>query len=371
MRWAETREPSRRCLRLDEWPEPDRLAWKTAMAGGDIFDHRCAGANWSAATRVKNSGGYGRWLGFLKQRGWLAPETLPANRVTAARVQAYFESLRAAVRDHTVICRIAELAAVMRAIAPDRDWSWINRPGGTSIRMRLPMARRPMSVPSAQTLLALGLRLMQTAEGLSRPTRRIVQYRDGLLFALLAAVPTMRLRNLVSIQIGRHLLYADGQFRLWFPADETKTRRPLEAPVPDGLAAALRRYLEVYRPQLLQGRAHAQLWVNWRGQALTKSGIQNRFRYVTAKHLGSVIGPHAFRHAAATTVAIKDPAHVRIIAPILGHSSHRTAEVHYNRATTAEAAAALRRSLRKIRKDTRSDASWSSTGTPRYRKEPT
>jgi integrase len=58
----------------------------------------------------------------------------------------------------------------------------------------------------------------------------------------------------------------------------------------------------------------------------------------TAKWFGQPVNPHLFRNAAATSIAIEDSAHVGIVRTILGHSSFRTAEKYYNKATSINAA---------------------------------
>jgi integrase len=44
-----------------------------------------------------------------------------------------------------------------------------------------------------------------------------------------------------------------------------------------------------------------------------------------------------FRDAAATTLAIADPAHVRVAAPLLGHRTFTTTERHYQQAQAFDA----------------------------------
>jgi integrase/recombinase XerD len=49
------------------------------------------------------------------------------------------------------------------------------------------------------------------------------------------------------------------------------------------------------------------------------------------------MNPHLFRDAAATTMAIADPANVRLAAPLLGHRSFTTTERYYQQACAQEA----------------------------------
>jgi hypothetical protein len=84
----------------------------------------------------------------------------------------------------------------------------------------------------ATDLFALGIRLMETwAAGPPQRINKASRYRDGLIIALLTSCPT-RIRNLASIEIGRHLVW-DGQgYQLHFTAAETKTQRPYSASLP-------------------------------------------------------------------------------------------------------------------------------------------
>ena len=74
---------------------------------------------------------------------------------------------------------------------------------------------------------------------------------------------------------------------------------------------------------------------------------------VTLRTLGKSLNPHLFRDCAATSVALEDPEHVRIIASILGHSSLSTAEKYYNQAHTLEAGRVYQNVMTAIRRETR------------------
>jgi site-specific recombinase XerD len=58
----------------------------------------------------------------------------------------------------------------------------------------------------------------------------------------------------------------------------------------------------------------------------------------TRAAFGRAVNPHLFRDCAATSLAIEDPAHVRIAAQVLGHGAFATTERHYNLARGQEAA---------------------------------
>ena len=151
-------------------------------------------------------------------------------------------------------------------------------------------------------------------------------YRDGLIVALLAARP-LRLRNFVALELGRHLVRAGEGWRLVIPGAETKTGRPLELPFPAVLVPALERYLAVHRPVLAarpgrgQGQAGAALWLSAEGGPLSEVTLGFLVKARTRAAFGRAVNPHLFRDAAATSVAIEDPARVRIAAQVLGHGA--------------------------------------------------
>jgi hypothetical protein len=105
-------------------------------------------------------------------------------------------------------------------------------------------------------------------------------------------------------------------------AGETKTHATLEIMWPDALLDPLTIYLAVHRPLLssIPGRWSKPignaLWVSSDGSPMTEMAIYDRIRKHTAEAFGAAINPHLFRDAAATTLAIEDPAHVRVAAPL-------------------------------------------------------
>ena len=70
---------------------------------------------------------------------------------------------------------------------------------------------------------------------------------------------------------------------------------------------------------------------------MTQMAIYDRIRERTKVKFGAALNPHLFRDAAATTLAITDPAHVRLAAPLLNHKTFSTTEKYYQQAKTYEA----------------------------------
>ena len=70
---------------------------------------------------------------------------------------------------------------------------------------------------------------------------------------------------------------------------------------------------------------------------MTEIAIYDRICKHTKEAFGAAINPHLFRDAAATTLAIEDPEHVRVAAPLLGHRTFATTEKYYQQAKSLEA----------------------------------
>jgi site-specific recombinase XerD len=290
--------------------------------------------------------GYGRWISWLAENGALDPHSSPGERVEPDRVRAYVDALRAINAPATVLSRIQELYLALTVIAPERDWTWIRQIETRFKRTVVPALNKRTGLPSSERLYALGLTLMTEAETRMSGTLQAVQYRDGLMISLLAARP-LRRHNFAAMDIGRHLLRQGDGYWIRFQAAETKTHIPIEVPFPAALVPYLERYLSTHRPRLAECEGYwrtvralrplATLWLSQHGTPMSEVAISGRFKKLTRDRLGQAISMHRFRDSAATSIAIEDPEHVRITMCILGHTTLRTSERHYNHATSLQA----------------------------------
>ena len=186
------------------------------------------------------------------------------------------------------------------------------------------------------------------------PLQRATRFRDGLIIALLAARP-LRRKNLCALRLGHHLARRGAIFWIGIPGEETKNGRPIEVPLPEELSRAMDRYLREYRPVLTQGRSLDCLWVSSRAKPMHEVSVYCQVRRITKETFGAPINPHLFRDAAATTLAIEDPEHVRIASQMLGHGSVRVTERHYNQARMLEAARRYQEEVRARRRGLRAE----------------
>jgi len=347
-------DPLRRCLKLEEWPEADRLAWEQAMQPGDILDGTVgAGFHWSTDTRKKCRKGYGRWLTFLITSDRFDRSVAPADRITPEAVIAYIEVLQETVSSWTTSGRLTELLSVAKAIFPQRDWSWLRAVARKLERRTVATRQKLQLLRPAGEISAWAFRRMDEVERNPALLNGPGHYRDALAIALLIACPTMRLGNLAMIRIGTHLIRMSDGYRLQFAPQETKTRRPFTIPVPASLVPFLDHYMENVRPILLDGNDHDRLWITRYGQPMPAGALYNGITTATKRAFGRPINPHLFRDCAVTTVALEDPEHIGIAAPILGHTDPRTTEAHYIQANAIVAGRRLRHSIDTLREQYR------------------
>ena len=133
------------------------------------------------------------------------------------------------------------------------------------------------------------------------------------------------------------MTHLENGFGFHFPAEEMKTWRPLDFPLPLELVPWMDRYLDYHRPRLLQGNEVDLLWVSNRGKGMTIYSAAARVRKVTGELFGVQISPHLFRKSAATTIAIERPEEIAIVMVILDHTNNWTGERFYILASTIEA----------------------------------
>jgi integrase/recombinase XerD len=342
--------PERACVPPARWPEPDNLLWQAACAPADLLDEDVgARSRHAAISNLKVEKGYGRWLTYLSIS---APEYLadpPAARITPERVKAYVERLRSLKNGTaTILARLQELDSAAKVMGPNQSWRFINR-----IASRIRASHRPVrdkrNLKLTDELLDLGIALMKNAES-EKGCSAAISFRDGLLIAFLALVP-LRRRNFAGVLLGQNLVEINGHWIVVLDAEETKTHASHEMDLPDILVEPLQIYLREHRPRLTAGKGRWSkpvgdaLWVSKDGSPMTQMAIYDRIRARTKEAFGTAINPHLFRDAAATTLAIADPQHIRVAAPLLGHRTFTTTERHYVQAMGLEAQRAYVRAV--------------------------
>jgi integrase/recombinase XerD len=330
-------DPARRCLPVCDWPEADRAAWHAARSSDDplSFD-RSTAASWKPATRHKNRRGYGRWLTFLRNSGVDLLASM-ADRVTRECVSAYLAKLREQkVSPYTLRNRVLELHAVMTALAPDRNWSWLRACVVHLDRRAHDVADRSLPPLLASDVLLRGMKELCRRVQTSASWPNAIAYRNWLMLVTLAVLP-LRLRNFAALSL-RHMDRRAGIWWVDIDGSETKTGRPHAAVIPSDAGRFLDHYLSQIRPLLAQGPSGDALWLSRWGSPLAEHTIYLTITDLTKRAFGTSLNPHLFRRIFATSVGIADPEAIEGARAALGHATRRTTQHHYNRASAFMAA---------------------------------
>lgn len=337
---------ARKSLPFCHWPEEDQLGWQEALRSGDLFDTG-PGAHLAEATRQNLQNAWGRWLGFLLQVDTEALELPVAHRLTDNRLRAFVDQLDTTCSSASVSTLVAQLHQVARLLAPAADWGFIG-----DLRSRLgrcaTSSRHHHQVVSAERLVGLGFQLMEEAEvGCNLLKSRAILYRDGLLIAFLALCPIRR-RNIALMLVDEHLQREEQGYSVLFGPEETKNGEPLEFDLPNMIVPHLQRYLDHWRPLIPGGADHHGLWASAKKCPLSKCALNDIVVRHTRRALGMTVSLHRFRHAAATTIAIHDPARVLVAKDLLHHKGPASVGRHYNLAASLQASRGYARLLQEL-----------------------
>ena len=334
------------------WPEEDRTLWEAVFKpGNDLFEDQGSAAYLAERTRLALQYAYSKFLAFLSARHGTLLGRAPAERLNRKIVEDYVKWQPATCGGITLAIYLNHLWLTLLYICPDEDWSWLLIISKRIVAQAKPKPKKHNLVTS-DTLYALGIELMDRVISYGRPaTTRTMQnaYRDGLIIALLALIP-LRRRTLAALRIGKHLVRSGDLWVLDIPAEDIKTKRPLEYPISKELSERIDLYLNQIRPRIPGAGMHDYLWASSRARPMSDRIIYNTVRRRTRKVLGFPVNLQRFRSAAATLWSTRDPANVRGARDLLGHASFVTTEKHYIMAQSRLAGRALARAVGNVGK---------------------
>ena len=176
----------------------------------------------------------------------------------------------------------------------------------------------------------------------------VVQYRDGLIFALTAFMP-MRRKNLAALDVLEHLQFDGATDIIVIPKVESKTGVPIEFEVPEILLPYVQDYERFVRARIDPRNTNTGLWLSRNGRKLSYGAFYDLFARHSKRRLGVHVRPHDVRAAAATTWAVFSPENIEVAQELLAHKDIRTTAA-YNRARGIEASRHHAKVLKRIRR---------------------
>ena len=342
----------KKSLSFADWPAADQQMWLDLRQHGGPFDDRGALEHLRETSLRVCLRAYGRWLEWLRLDDLATLAESPIGRATLPRLRAWLASM-AALNSTSRLMFFKGTLRVLRAAAPDTDWSAHRRVGLGLQRLteRGTPKRKQGKILSSRVLLEAGLR-HAGPESMAAPTplARAKAQRDGTMVAFLATTP-LRHRAFTGLKIGQSLLITGSVLTVVLSEDLTKNGVAWEAIVPEPAASVLRQYLERARPFLMgrTGQHHDVLWVGNNGEPMSYSYIGKRIPDITGRLTGVRIPPHFFRDAAATTLARESSNAARLISPVLGHAASGIAEKHYIQAGSVEVGRAYANVMKRLK----------------------
>jgi integrase len=341
------RRTARLYLRHSELPSRDQTLWKRAFEPKtDPFDDGGPGAHLSERTVQQLEYAYGKFLFFLSAEHQDLLQRAPARRVNAKIIKEYVNWQPATCGAVTLSLYLYHLWLALRYLCPTDDWDWLF---AISARMRIGAKPKPEKhhLVTSERLYKLGMVLMDDALACGKPAtswRIQTAFRDGLIIALLALIP-LRRRTLSALRIGKHLVKSGNEWSLEIPAEDLKSKRPLDYPVSGKLSERIDVYINEIRSQTAGANAHDYLWASSRGRPMNGQVLYKALRRRLRRALGFPISLHHFRRAAATFWSMRDPVNVRAVRDLLGHATFATTERYYIMSQSRLAGRALTRAV--------------------------
>lgn len=169
---------------------------------------------------------------------------------------------------------------------------------------------KPLSIPEVDALLEQPARF-------STPEAK----RDSAMLELLYA-SGMRVSEMVSLNI------ADVNLQAGYVRCLGKGSKERVIPLHEQAVAAVKAYLKEGRPRFAHDADELALFLNRRGQRLTRQGFWLILRtYAKAAGIESEVTPHTLRHSFATHMLHRGMP-LRYIQELLGHASISTTQVY-------------------------------------------
>ncbi len=319
------------------WPPAFRRLHVLRKRPTGPLDKPSVAATWRPTTFDLHVWSVGYFVGWLQWSQRFGDNAELQEYVTPEIVGAYADCMRTfGLSPRTMATRLDGVRAALAALSPTVDTAWLM--GGINMLRAEPSDRRCVHERSRHThdIVEAGMSLMRQAiRGSSNHSalERAILYRDGLLLVFMALV-VPRLNTVHIMALGKHLIRHDEIFKIAWSAKEMKENRCYEAQLDLELSDLIHRYLGEFRPVLLARaerfgkKAGTAVWLGRDSQKLGSNAIYRIIIRRTEAAFGKSIFPHAFRHSAATSLALDRPDLIKLATPLLQHSVEASRELY-------------------------------------------
>jgi integrase/recombinase XerD len=181
-----------------------------------------------------------------------------------------------------------------------------------------------MSSPSVGKALPKPIPIEQVRRLLAQPEKLSTAEanRDRAMLELLYA-SGMRISEMVALNLDD--VNTEGDY---FVRCFGKGRKERLIPLYEQIATRVKKYIDEDRPKLAHGRKEEALFLNARGERLTRQGFWQKLKeYARAAGLDAQISPHTLRHSFATHM-LSGGADLRSVQELLGHANISTTQVY-------------------------------------------
>ena len=182
-----------------------------------------------------------------------------------------------------------------------------------------------LSSPRVGKTLPKALSVREVDELLEQPRKRSTpeSKRDRAMLELLYATG-MRVSELVALNLDSIELH-NNRATVRCLGKGSKERL---IPIHEQAVHALRIYLQQARPELARSRREKALFINRRGERLTRQGFWLILKnYAKAANIPNDVTPHTLRHSFATHM-LRGGAPLRSVQELLGHANISTTQVY-------------------------------------------
>jgi len=180
-----------------------------------------------------------------------------------------------------------------------------------------------MSSPSVGKSLPKPISISQVRQLLEQPAKlsTLEAKRDKAMLELLYA-SGMRISELVSLNLG------DVDTEGGYVRCLGKGHKERLVPIHEQAATSVKEYIEETRPKLARNKGDVALFLNPRGERLTRQGFWQKLKeYAKSANLDTQISPHTLRHSFATHM-LSGGADLRAVQELLGHANISTTQVY-------------------------------------------